>query len=218
MPEKLHRCVDKVKGTGVKNPWAVCNASLKELEAQIREGGVGSGRRAELGQKLMPQEHRQGIKDKLKKYGGDILHGAATHGTDVSGILHHLTGMTEMQEGGVGSGRRQQSAKQRYPDKAKIGWKNMGVEDYVSKAMKDYQSGQTPFHTLTEGGVGSGRKKQFAKDKFGDPAHVGWKNYGIEGYIKKAERDYKSKQVKEIAQRYTNSFGKERSLNDIIRG
>lgn len=28
-PEKLHRCVNKVKAKGgVDNPWAVCNASL----------------------------------------------------------------------------------------------------------------------------------------------------------------------------------------------
>lgn len=34
MPEKLHRCVNKVKAKGRKvNPWAVCTAALrKELE------------------------------------------------------------------------------------------------------------------------------------------------------------------------------------------
>lgn len=30
-PEKLHRCVRKVKAKGgVDNPWAVCNASIKD--------------------------------------------------------------------------------------------------------------------------------------------------------------------------------------------
>jgi len=31
MPDKLHRCVDDLKNKGdVDNPWAVCNASIKE--------------------------------------------------------------------------------------------------------------------------------------------------------------------------------------------
>ena len=29
MPKKLHDCVRKVKGR-VRNPWAVCNASLRK--------------------------------------------------------------------------------------------------------------------------------------------------------------------------------------------
>jgi len=30
-PEKLHRCVRKVKAKGgADNPWAVCNASIKD--------------------------------------------------------------------------------------------------------------------------------------------------------------------------------------------
>lgn len=34
MPEKLHRCVDKVKGQkGVDNAWAICNASIGETKA-----------------------------------------------------------------------------------------------------------------------------------------------------------------------------------------
>lgn len=38
MPEKLDRCVNKLKGDPDINAWAVCNAS-------INEGGMGSGRK-----------------------------------------------------------------------------------------------------------------------------------------------------------------------------
>lgn len=108
MPEKLHRCVDKVKGTGVDNPWAVCNASLKELE--------------------------------------DMVH----HSTDAPMAREH--------------------------------------DGHFSK----------PRGSIHEGGQGSGRKQKGIR---GDPAHIGWKNYGIDAEIDKAEKDY---------------LTKERSLDEII--
>jgi len=43
LPEKLHRCVDKVKGTGVDNPWAVCNASISELDDIIKRNDTKLG-------------------------------------------------------------------------------------------------------------------------------------------------------------------------------
>ncbi len=60
MPEKLHRCVNKVKGQkGVNSSYAICRASMGESSADpakiavlnemlkkgINEGGVGSGRK-----------------------------------------------------------------------------------------------------------------------------------------------------------------------------
>lgn len=35
MPEKLHRCVNHVKGKA-DNPWAVCNASISEIDDIIK--------------------------------------------------------------------------------------------------------------------------------------------------------------------------------------
>jgi len=48
MPEKLHRCVDKVKGTGVDNPWAVCNASISEVEDITNHNNKAHGRERSL--------------------------------------------------------------------------------------------------------------------------------------------------------------------------
>ena len=73
-----------------------------------------------------------------------------------------------------------------------------------------------PRGSIHEGGVGSGRKAKGLRTP--DKAHIGWKNYGIDAYISKAEKDYKSKQVREIADRWSGALGKERSLDDIIRG
>ena len=44
-----------------------------------------------------------------------------------------------------------------------------------------------------EGGVGSGRKKLWKSEdpKTKEKHHVGWKNYGIDDYLDKAEKDYK---------------------------
>jgi hypothetical protein len=50
-----------------------------------------------------------------------------------------------------------------------------------------------------EGGVGSGRKKLWKSEdpKTKEKSHIGWKNYGIQGYLDKAEKDYKEKQANE---------------------
>ena len=46
-----------------------------------------------------------------------------------------------------------------------------------------------------EGGQGSGRKQYKSEDpKSKDKAHIGWKNYGIDDYIDKAEQDYLAKE------------------------
>lgn len=46
-----------------------------------------------------------------------------------------------------------------------------------------------------EGGQGSGRKQYKSEDpKSKDKAHIGWKNYGIDDYIDKAEQDYFAKE------------------------
>ena len=123
MPEKVHRCVDKIKGEkGEDSAWAICNASLKEQVAnglaiagvkefttsmqehhnpldipfghEVDEGGVGSG-----------------IKGHLSKAGamaGSYLPDLITSGVDVlSGV-----GMTE---GGIGSGRKAQGSPVRDP-------------------------------------------------------------------------------------------------------
>lgn len=34
MPASLHRCVRKVRGKGVRNPWAVCNARRKKKKGK----------------------------------------------------------------------------------------------------------------------------------------------------------------------------------------
>ncbi len=46
-----------------------------------------------------------------------------------------------------------------------------------------------------EGGVGSGRKKLWKSEdpKTKEKHHVGWKNYGIDDYLEKAEKEYKEK-------------------------
>lgn len=42
MPEKLHRCVYHVKGK-VDNPWAVCNASISEIDDIIKRNKSALG-------------------------------------------------------------------------------------------------------------------------------------------------------------------------------
>lgn len=38
MPEKLDRCVDKVKGKkGIDNAYAICNASIDELDDKLED-------------------------------------------------------------------------------------------------------------------------------------------------------------------------------------
>ena len=190
MPEKVHRCADHLQADGKSesSSWAICNAKIKELEETIREGGAGSGRRS-LGQLLKPpEEHKQKVKDKIKKHGSELLHAAATHGGDISHLAANVFGMAELQE-----------IINKLPD-APMARERGG---HFAK----------PRGSIHEGGVGSGRKAKGLRTP--DKAHIGWKNYGIDAYIDKAEKDYKAKQpqVQEIAERYSG-----RSLDEIIKG
>lgn len=57
--------------------------------------------------------------------------------------------------------------------------------------------------TVKEGGVGSGRRKEYGEQKRPDSAHVGWKNYGIEdegGYLDLAMKDYLAKKKTQESQ------------------
>src|SRR3970282_1627288 len=48
------------------------------------------------------------------------------------------------EEGGVGSGRKPYASKDpKRKDKAHVGWKNQGIQNYLDKAEKDYISGKT---------------------------------------------------------------------------
>ena len=50
MPEKLHRCVDdlKAEGSDVDNPWAVCNASISEVDDIIKRNNNSLGQERSL--------------------------------------------------------------------------------------------------------------------------------------------------------------------------
>ncbi len=83
-------------------------------------------------------------------------------------------------------------------DQAHIWWDNKHpMEQWSDMRIVDRQRAimaflRDPSTTLTEGGDGSGRKPTWkSKDpKTQDKHHIGWKNYGIQGYLDKAEKDY----------------------------
>jgi len=73
----------------------------------------------------------------------------------------------------------------KYPERQ---WSDMRIGDRQNAILAFLRD---PTTTLNEGGQGSGRKPYASKDpERKDIHHVGWKNYGIDDYLEKAEKDY----------------------------
>ncbi len=76
-----------------------------------------------------------------------------------------------------------------YPERQ---WSDMRIADKQRAIYAFLRDPDTTIDESTEGGQGSGRKPTWKSEdpKTRDKHHVGWKNYGIDDYLDKAEKDY----------------------------